>query len=75
MSKNAAEKTTTTRQAYVQSNSMFGLGGGIHLSDLRDIVAATNDYDDNSRVILEPNKVTVIQTRESYWIKRGRDDS
>ena len=54
---------------------MFGLGGGIHLSDLRDIVAATNDYDDNSRVILEPNKVTVIQTRESYWIKRGRDDS
>lgn len=72
MSKRAAEITTTTRHAYVQSNLMFGIGGGIQLADLRDLVAATDDYDPQSRVILEKQKVTVIETLSTPWIKRGR---
>lgn len=70
--KRAAEITTTTREAYVQSSLLFGLGGGIQLADLRDIVAATEDYSDFSRVILEQKKVTVIETRKSPWIYKGR---
>ena len=74
MSKRAAEQSTTTRHSYVQSSLMFGIGGGIELADLRDLVAATEDYDQFSRVILENKKVTVIETKASYWMKRGRED-
>jgi hypothetical protein len=72
--KRAAEKKTTTRYAYVQSSLMWGKGGGISLADLRDVVAATEDYDPHSRVILEPNKVSVTETLETPWEKRGRDE-
>lgn len=75
MGKRAAEITTTTRKAYVQSNLIFGAGGGIQLADLRDIVAATNDYHWGSRVILEKQRVTVIETLSSPWKKRGRIES
>lgn len=74
MSKRAAEIRTTTRHAYVQSNLIFGLGGGIQLADLRDLVAATDDYHSGSRVILEKQKVTVIETLSSPWVKRGRKE-
>lgn len=74
MSKRAAEIKTTTRKAYVQSNLMFGLGGGIQLADLRDLVAATDDYDSMSRVILEKQKVTVIETLSTPWIRKGRKE-
>ena len=74
MSKRAAEITTTERKAYVQSSLMFGVGGGIHLADLRDIVAATEDYNQFSRVILEKQKVTVIETLSTPWVHRGRKE-
>lgn len=74
MSKRAAEQSTTVRESYVQSSLLFGKGGGIQLADLRDIVAATEDYDSGSRVILEPQKVTVIETTRSSWRHKGRKD-
>lgn len=75
MGKRAAEITTTTRRSYVQSNLLFGIGGGIQLADLRDIVAATEDYSPYSRVILKPQKVEVIETLSSPWINKGREES
>lgn len=74
MGKRAAELTTTTREVYVQSSLMFGIGGGIQLADLRDIVAATEDYDHFSRVILEKQKVTVIETLTTPWKHKGRNE-
>lgn len=74
MSKRAAEQTTTTRRSYVQSSLLFGKGGGIQLQDLRDLVAATADYDWQSRVILEPNKAEVVETRQSAWRHAGEDN-
>ena len=74
MSKRAAEQITGIRKSYVQSDILFGLGGGITLADLRDIVSATGDYKDSSRVILEQNRVTVIETTTSPWRRRGRED-
>lgn len=74
MSKRAAEQKTTIRKAYVQSDLIFGLGGGIQLADLRDIVAATEDYHPSSRVTLEPQRVTVIEQLATPWARRGRKD-
>jgi hypothetical protein len=74
MSKRASEQTVTTRTSYVQSNILFGLGGGIQLQDLRDIVAATKDYSRYSRVILERQKVTVVEKSDNGWSRKGEDD-
>lgn len=73
--KRAAERKTTTRYAYVQSSLMWGKGGGISLANLRDIVAATEDYAPDSRVVLTPNKVEVIETLSTPWKSSGRDGS
>lgn len=72
MSRRAAEITSTTRKAYVQSNL---ISSGIQLADLRDIVAATADYDDFSHVLLERKRVTVTEHKSSPWRKRGREES
>lgn len=69
--KRAKEITQSTRRTYVQSDIMWGKRGGIQLADLRDLVAATEDYDRFSRVILEPNKVEVIETTTSPWREKG----
>jgi len=74
MGKRAAEQSTTFRKSYVQSNLMFGRGGGIQLADLRDLVAATEDYHSGSRVILEQQKVTVVEELSSPWIRKGTKD-
>ena len=71
--KRAKEQEITTRKAYVQSSLLFGIGGGIQLEDLRDLVDATKDYDPGSRVILKPQNVTVIETRQGSWVAKGRE--
>ena len=71
MTRRAREQTQTTRRSYVQSSLMWGRRGGISLADLRDLVAATADYEDGSRVILEPNRVEVVETMTSPWAERG----
>ncbi|MGN6724094.1 MAG: hypothetical protein ACTHJM_15920 [Marmoricola sp.] len=70
MGKLAKEQTTTKRKVYVQRNF---LRPGITLEDLRDLVAATEDYDMRSEVILEDRRVTVIETRQSIWSHKGRE--
>lgn len=72
--KRAAEQKTAIRETYVQSNLLWGRYGGISLSDLRDLVAATHDYDKGSQVILEKNKVTVIEERTTSWVRKGVED-
>jgi hypothetical protein len=67
--KRAHEQRTSTREAYVQSPL---LGLGIRLADLRDIVAATEDYDEHSVVVLEKKRVTITETRRSHWLEVGR---
>lgn len=68
--KRAREQKTTTRHAYVQSY----MWNKISLDDLRDLVAATEDYDRNSKVEMVGNKLTVTETRQSYWAEVGRHD-
>lgn len=72
--KRAKEQTETKRVSYVQSSLLFGLGGGIQLADLRDLVEATKDYSEGSRVILKPRNVTVVETRTSHWVTKGVSD-
>lgn len=72
--KRAAEQKTAIRETYVQSSLLWGRGGGVSLSDLRDLVATTHDYDNGSRVILEKNKVTVIEKRTTSWARKGVED-
>ena len=69
--KRAREQATSIRETYVQSNLMWGKGGGISLDDLRDLVAATADYDPGSRVLLEEKRVTVTETLRTPWAEKG----
>lgn len=67
---NAREQVTTTRQTYVQCSL---LSRGVSLTDLRDLVAATRDYDPRSRVEVEGKKITVTEVNRGYWLKRGEE--
>lgn len=80
MSKTAREQTTTTRSSYVQA-SWYHTGrvrGGsymmVSLRQLRDLIAATADYDENSTVRLESTSVKVTETRQSNWRALGRGE-
>ena len=69
--KRARERTEFKRTTYVQNSF---LSAGIHLDDLRDLVAATTDYSPYSDVILEKKKITVIEHTASHWTEKGVEE-
>ena len=76
--KAAREQTTKKRYAYVQSNGNFftpgkGKWNEISLSDLRDLVAATEDYHPRSTVELTSHNVSVTEITTSHWKELGRE--
>jgi hypothetical protein len=68
----AKEQTTTTRVSYVQATRLIGRKSRLTLGALRDLVAATEDYDKSSEVILEDTSAKVTERRSSGWAERGR---
>lgn len=70
--KAAKEQTTTTRSTYIQSPRLIGGHYKVTLRDFRDLVAATEDYDPNSKVILESTSIQVVETKRSGYIEKGR---
>jgi len=62
-------RNSTTRTAYVQQN---WCGGGIGLDDLRELVAATEDFDKRSKVSLSTSNVTVTEHLETHWFDRSK---
>lgn len=68
----AKEQTTTTRVSYVQATRLIGRKSRLTLSALRDLVAATEDYDGRSEVILEDTSAKVTERTASHWEERGR---
>lgn len=77
MRKAALELVTTTRKSHIQATRLIGGFLGpymrVNLSDLRDLVAATEDYDARSEVRIESTSVSVIETESSGYWERGRD--
>lgn len=72
----AKEKTTSSRETYIQATALRGMLGGYHRVDLRalrDLVAATEGYSENSEVRLDSTSVKVIETKTSHWKERGRE--
>lgn len=70
----AKEQTTAKRVTYVQATRILGAASQIRLAALRDLVAATADYDERSEVLLEQSSVKVIEVKRSHWRDRGRDE-
>ena len=70
----AKEKTTTTRVSYVQATALIGRKARINLDALRDLVAATEDYDRFSEVLIDHSSVKVTECKASHWLERGRDE-
>ncbi|MBG9886145.1 hypothetical protein ABE10_06170 [Bacillus toyonensis] len=71
----AKEQTTTTRKSYVQATRLIGGRSRLNLAALRDIVAATENYDEHSEVLIEQTSVSVIETTQSRWRERGRAEA
>lgn len=67
--KRARRQDTHTRVAYAQGG---WVGGGIKLNDLRDLVAATEDFDEHSHVKLEHSTITITETKSTRWADAGR---
>ncbi|MEI3845340.1 MULTISPECIES: hypothetical protein [unclassified Microbacterium] len=69
----AKEQTTTSRKSYVQARRLIGGRTRLNLAALRDIVAATEDYDEHSEVMIDDTSVSVTETTRSGWRERGRE--
>ena len=73
MGKVAKTQTTTQRVTYIQNHF---LARGFSLQDFRDLVAATEDYDKNSRVTFEQNGnvLKVTEVKSTPWTSKGREE-
>ena len=65
------EQKTTARVSYVQATGLIGKRSRLSLRALRDLVAATADYDEGSEVLIEHTSVKVTEVRQSHWQERG----
>lgn len=76
MRRAALEQTTSTRKVHIQATRLIGGFLGpymrVTLDNLRDLVAATEDYDARSEVRIESTSVLVIETKRSGYFERGR---